>query len=259
MDELDVEVRFDSAESISLASGEDAFIFYLNIKNNLPKEICVKVPLATYLTAQGEEIEQDFWLTGLINGSSGATIRSKAFKKMGVIISLKKLKEISSGDRLYVILDLDNPSMRFSFGFVCGDESKAEFLLCESNQDTVDQVSKERESSKRDITKCIERLELLEEQFGIAISGLYATCIYQPHGTPPYYEVKINFDVTSLTGSALERNFMLSASAYNPAGQLLDTSSSYIDKEDFLGFGPRSITAHLDQQPARIRLFPVYA
>ncbi len=111
-------------------------------------------------------------------------------------------------------------------------------------------------SEKLEITHIIERLELLEEKFGIAISGLYASCYYRSNGTPPYHQVIINFDVTSLNGEQLERSLKINASAYNSAGQLLDTSSAYINNEEFIGFGPMSILAHLDQAPERIRLFP---
>jgi ankyrin repeat protein len=111
-------------------------------------------------------------------------------------------------------------------------------------------------ASKQEITKIIERLELLEEKFGIAISGLYSTCEYEPYGTPPYHEVKINFDLISVSGGKLERSFNVIASAYNSAGQLMQTDSTRIYADDFMGFSPISITLHLDQSPEKIRLFP---
>ncbi len=130
-------------------------------------------------------------------------------------------------------------------------------LLIENGAETSPQITAEDVmSEKLEITNIVERLELLEEKFGIAISALYASCYYQSYGTPPYHEVKINFDVTSLSGRELERSFNISASAYNAAGQLLDTSSTYINNEEFMGFGPGSILCHLDQAPAKIRLFP---
>jgi hypothetical protein len=109
---------------------------------------------------------------------------------------------------------------------------------------------------KKEITKIIERFDLLEEKFGITISGLYATCEYEPYGTPPYHEVEINFDLSSVSGGKLERNFKVISSAYNSAGQLLKTDSTRIYADDFMGFSPVSITLHLDQAPEKIRLFP---
>jgi ankyrin repeat protein len=111
-------------------------------------------------------------------------------------------------------------------------------------------------ATKQEITKLIERLELLEEKFGIAISGLYATCKYESYGSPPYHKIEINFDLTSLSDGKLERSFNVIASAYNSAGQLLKTDSTRIYADDFMGFSPVSITLHLDQSPEKIRLFP---
>lgn len=110
-------------------------------------------------------------------------------------------------------------------------------------------------TTKQEITKSIERLELLEEKFGIAISGLYASYEYDA-AYANAHRVRINFDLTSLNGGQLERNFKVIASAYNSAGQLLGTDTTYIDADDFMGFSPTSITLALDQMPEKIRLFP---
>lgn len=107
---------------------------------------------------------------------------------------------------------------------------------------------------KKEITKIIERLELLEEKFGIAISGLYAN--YETGNSAYPHIVTINFDLTSLSGGQLERSFSMIASAYNSTGQLLETHKTHIDADNFMGFSPVSITLYLDQMPEKIRLFP---
>jgi len=111
-------------------------------------------------------------------------------------------------------------------------------------------------SERKEITKIIERLELLEEKFGIAISGLYATCEHRPNFSPPIYQIAINFDLASLSGGKLKRNFKVLASAYNSSGQLLGTTPTYIDAGDFMGFGSFSDILYLDQAPKKIRLSP---
>ena len=128
-----------------------------------------------------------------------------------------------------------------SVGGVSGKKEE----LTESGEPTV---------TKQEITKIIERLELLEEKFGIAISGLYASYVDRPEYT--YDQVTINFDLTSLNGGQLERSFSMVTSAYNSAGQLLETDKTHIDADDFMGFSPVSITLYLDQMPEKIRLFP---
>lgn len=111
-------------------------------------------------------------------------------------------------------------------------------------------------ATKQEITNIIERLELLEEKFGIAISGLYATSELKTWRTPHYHEIKLNFDVASSTGAELDRSFSIQASAYNSAGQLMETTLVKIYKDDFLGFASMSIQLHVDQAPEKIRLFP---
>ena len=107
-----------------------------------------------------------------------------------------------------------------------------------------------------EITKRVERLEILEEKCGIAISALYAS--YETDsilGT----KIIINFDVNSLSGGGLERTVYMHASAYNSAGQLLGTSHSNdaVKFGTFGGFQPVSITIYdVDEVPEKIRLFP---
>lgn len=120
-----------------------------------------------------------------------------------------------------------------------------------------DPVQGDAATTKIEITGIVERLELLEEKFGIAISGLYATCEFKTWKTPHYYAIVINFDVASSTGAELDQSLSIRASAYNSAGQLLGTGSAYINKDDFLGFASMNITLDVDQAPEKIRLFPV--
>ena len=109
---------------------------------------------------------------------------------------------------------------------------------------------------KKEITKIIERFELLEEKFGIAISGLYATSEPARCVDRVICYIKINFDLTSLSGDKLERDFWVKASAYNSTGQLLETRSERIRANDFMGFSPVSITLYdLDHAPEKIQLF----
>ena len=111
-------------------------------------------------------------------------------------------------------------------------------------------------AEKREITHIIERLELLEEKFGIAISGLYASHNDLSDKTRSCHHVKVNFDVSSLSGGKLNQGLKINASAYNAAGQLLEITSAYIQSDKFLGFDSMSILATLEQEPAKIRLSP---
>lgn len=115
------------------------------------------------------------------------------------------------------------------------------------------------DSFKEEITYLVERFELLEEKFGIAISGLYATC--KPEFAicdneldeePPRYRIEINFDVTSLSEFQLEK-IAVNANAYNSADQLL---GEYIAICGHQCFSSESMQFLLDQKPVKIRLYP---
>lgn len=254
----EIQISFLSAESATMKSGDGAYIFYFTVMNLRQKRAKLFVSASCYTTQEGEEIDQDVWLTGIGNGGSGFTLSGGAFKKIGCVYYDSKLHRLSNGDKLLLTAWIDKGSISHEFLFQCTDATSKRFELLSSSleprvgdeQGAVSQPT----PSKKEITKLIERLELLEEKFGIAISGLYASCKYEPYG--PYHDIKINFDLTSLSGGKLERSFNVIASAYNSAGQLLQTGSTRIDADDFMGFSPVSITLHLDQVPDKIRLFP---
>lgn len=106
---------------------------------------------------------------------------------------------------------------------------------------------------KKEITKTVERFELIEEKLGVEISGLYATCEHEPDEHE--FAIQINFDVTSLTGKFEYETYI--ASAYNSAGQLLGKGS--VSTYGRHGFSSESISLRIDQEPVRIRLFPTRA
>ena len=113
---------------------------------------------------------------------------------------------------------------------------------------------------KKEITHLVERFELLEKKFGIAMSGLYATCKPEfaicddelDEMQPPRYRILINFDVTSLSEFQLEK-IAVNAAAYNSADQLL---GEYISICGHQCFSSESMQFLLDQKPAKIRLYP---
>jgi hypothetical protein len=261
-DRPEIQISFLSAESATMKSNDGAYIFYFTVTNLRPKRAKLFVSPSCYTTQEGEEVDQDVWLAGVGNGGSGFTLSGGAFKKIGCVYYDRKFHRLSNGDKLLLTAWIENGNNSHEFLFECTDAPNKNFELLSSSLepragDEEGSVSQSTPSKqKKEITKIIERLELLEEKFGIAISGLYSTCRYEPYGTPPYHEVKINFDLTSLSDGKLERSFNVIASAYNSAGQLLKTDSTRIYADDFMGFSPVSITLHLDQVPEKIRLFP---
>ena len=260
-DKSEIQISFLSAESATMKSEDSAYIFYFSVTNLRPKRAKLFVSPSCYTTQEGEEIDQDVWLAGIGNGGSGFTLSGGAFKKIGCVYYDRKFHRLSNGDKLLLTAWIDNGNSSHEFIFECTDAPNKKFeLLSSSLEQRVEneQVSISQSTpskSKKEITKIIERLELLEEKFGIAISGMYAN--YESGDRSFPHMVNINFDLTSLSGGKLERSFHIFASVYNSMGQLLETKSIRINADDFIGFSSVSINLRdLDQAPEKIRLFP---
>ena len=158
--------------------GEDAFILYLNIANKQKQRVRVELPHSSYVTCQGEEIEQDYWIASLVIGWKGTIIRPRAFKKAGLIFCTSKLKAISAGDRLYVAVLLPEYSQRFNYSFVCRNSEQRSFALIEAymedSSETEDISSPQpveendampgEHGTMREMANIVERLQSLEEK-----------------------------------------------------------------------------------------------
>lgn len=164
---------------------------------------------------------------------------------------------VEQGAEINPICDAETP---LDMALIDGHDDVAQYLRSVGGMSGAEIIEPEfgsaSLSTKQEITNIIERLELLEEKFGIALSGVYATCEPRTWSTPLEYGVTINCDVSSASGGGLARNFNVRASAYNAAGQMIGTTSSYISKDNFIGFESISMTLYLDQPPEKVRLFP---
>ncbi len=177
--DLDIGIAFESVESSSMKNGESAYIIYVTITNRLKKQVRVELPLSDYVTAWGEEIEQDVWLSGLLIGAKSTSIRAGAFKRAGVIFYQPKLRGISQGDHLYMSVVLSPSSRQFNFSFLCTDQTKRTFTLVEASMDdaTKDEVPSAQQpvvqaaslpsglDTLPRVTEIIERLESMERRF----------------------------------------------------------------------------------------------
>ncbi len=79
----------------------------------------------------------------------------------------------------------------------------------------------------------IERLEMLEEKFGISLNGVYAE-IYGPDDHENW-TLKVNGEILALNGGELENDFSLKMSAFNSVGDCVETNDLNISAELFFG------------------------
>lgn len=102
-----------------------------------------------------------------------------------------------------------------------------------------------------DLTNRVERMELLEDRFGIQLQAMYAVFKKDDY----HSEVRVNFDVMAPNGG-IKKNLEMHVSIYNANGQLIGTTYSYIDEDDFVGFESCSERIDCDEPPTKIRVFP---
>jgi hypothetical protein len=156
-----IAVEFDSAHPAEMKSGDSAIIFYLNIRNKGAKQARVTLPTASYVNRFGQEVDQNVWLTGLLIGSEGSTIRAGTFRQMGLVFYKERLNEVSTGECLFVTVEQSKPPVTMNFTFRCKHAGKLEFELIKA-------VSVEKEAPAEEIenltvlASILKRLDVLD-------------------------------------------------------------------------------------------------
>lgn len=169
--DLGIAIEFEAAKDASMKGGEAAFIFHLSIRNSGEKQVRVQLPPANFVNRLGEEIEQSVWLSGLVVGTEGATIRAGTFRKMGLVFYKTRLNDISKGDRLYLTVNLAKPSRCLTFTLKCTDSKTRAFAL-------INAVSEDRQESNEiseaasALANIHQRIELLEKALASVLGAL---------------------------------------------------------------------------------------
>lgn len=101
-----------------------------------------------------------------------------------------------------------------------------------------------------EITDRVERLDALEDRFGIAFEGMYV--VYEGGSSP---KVSANFDVVA-RGSGPPDYLQVYVSAYNDKGQLIGTGHTYVNEEDFVGIASCSTRVDCPTLPVKVRIYP---
>lgn len=167
----EIGMTVDEVENATMKDGETAYIFYLSITNNQTKQVRVELPFSAYITAAKEEIEQDVWLAGHINGRKGATIRAGAHRKAGLVFHKTKLPLITIGDQLYVEVELPKTSLKYTFAFRCLDQAKRKYALVDvqSQSSNIKEILSNNiaanSGASHNVTEIIARFDSLENRF----------------------------------------------------------------------------------------------
>lgn len=163
-DDLGIAVEFESAKPATMVDGDAVIIFYLNIRNKGERQVRVTLPLATYISRIGEEIEQDVWLSGMVIGAEGSTIRAGAFRKTGLVFLKSRLSAVAKGECLFVTVEQTKPPMTMHFTFRCKDAGLSAFELIKAT--AVDKHTAEEDAENLSaMALIVQRLDFLESGF----------------------------------------------------------------------------------------------
>jgi hypothetical protein len=245
--------RFDIPEVVEwqLTNEEAAFVIFLNITNLAPKARLITLSLATYVTSDREQFEQDCSITGYLTGHG--RIKGGASRKCGLAFYKRHLTSVSPGDSLYIDVEVPDRALKLSLRFEKGSsEGNSRWMLCDSDVETCDVKPTPRVAS-RALTKGIERLEVFEEKLGIALDNLSLTI------SDDYRWLTVTGEVHLAGGRSLTQDIILVAVAYDSEGSILGSDQYFVSADKFLGLDVFKIefwANDIGLLAKRIRVFP---
>lgn len=96
----------------------------------------------------------------------------------------------------------------------------------------------------------IERLEMMEEKFGISIEGVFAE-FNNEHST-----LEVKGEIQATNGTTIDDDIDLQVTAYNSSGKVILSTSRSFYAEDFFGVDSFSTYDDIIEKPTKIRIYP---
>ena len=101
----------------------------------------------------------------------------------------------------------------------------------------------------------LERLEIMEDKFGIYIEGLYAEITQWEDVELP--DLAIYGEVHASNGTGINENICIVATAFNKEGKVIGAGEAHIYQEDFFAIEPLTIFInYIIEKPSKIRIYP---
>lgn len=226
----------------------------INIKNITNNPLKIIMPLSFYRSDDDFEIDQFHWNQGLMNADrdDGLAIKAKTVKG-GMAAFLSDIPEKGVWS-LNVIVPADNIEYFINYRYdQCEPLHFSPISIEQKKFGRQDDSTLELSPGvEREITKHVERFDLIEGKFGISIENIYASV--QAASENEFF-VCVNFDILS-GGDSLRQDFQIHATAYNKEGQAIGMEATFIRPVDFFGFDSKSIIFTVSQPVEKIRLFP---
>ena len=183
--DTDISVAFDGITSYTSTDGDDVTVLLFNVSNQSKRQIRIDVPLADYVTLHGEEVTQLAWQKGMINGGQGSTLRSGAFRKMGLVFDRRRLPTLQAGEHLHLTLQQSKPALQLHMSFRCTDSVSRDFSLVKVSTEKMAEAPVEEASEEPAATAWTSRMQQMEQEMQEALSKLNAAAAAIAAAPPP--------------------------------------------------------------------------
>lgn len=98
----------------------------------------------------------------------------------------------------------------------------------------------------------IERLEIMEEKFGVSIEGAFAE--FEFVNESGY--LRVNGEIQATNGITIENDIVVAITAYSGSGKVILSTSCCFYAEDFFGLDSFSTFDTIIEKPVKIRIYP---
>lgn len=243
-----LDFKIEKYDDDSMSNGEDAFIIYLIVDNNISNSRKINLLKATYVTHKREQLEQDIWLSGYITGED--TLKPNSFKKAGLVFYKNKLKSISINDIIFITVELPQEGKKLTISFI----KEANSWRIAQVEDTDLEIKFTPKQLEKTLLKKIERLDAFEERFGVTFENISLKI------TDSYIWAKLFFELHSLNGTKLNESIEIECVLYGSDSSILEKKSVNVSKNDFFGFELIEITLtgsiEMASNVSKIRIYP---
>ncbi|WP_417523692.1 hypothetical protein [Marinovum sp.] len=106
----------------------------------------------------------------------------------------------------------------------------------------------------KEITDCVQRLEMLEEAAGIEIGGLMVTVGEDPDDGE--YRISILGEITAPGGGRIDSDVEINFNCYNANRQVCGTTTAYLLAESFMGLETLDETIYSKGVPVEMKIIP---
>ena len=246
-----LEVTIDRHESTSVYYESEEFVIYLKVQNKSSDTQKINVLKANYVTAGGEQIEQDNWLNGYLQDVD--FLMPNAFKQAGLIFYKPKLKQIEQNDLIYITIELIKEGNEKTF---CFQYKENNWIFTNSALNNIDIKLTPKQIEKYLLGR-IERLEAFEERFGITFQNI---SVVRSHVLDIYLELH-SLSGTTIPCEDVNDSFRLECVFYDMEGKIIFSTSKMIFPNSFFGFELINFYASnqfnfKEEQISKIRIYP---